>query len=136
MLTADLPDARLTTDTPSVDALTLKAGDFTFRTLPAEIGELSETMSLGSKRRLHESADGAELMFETVNTIPFGAEPEIHRKVKISEGLVTVTQDLVMRASCQLTSVSAASRNSPKNRILPRRRKKASFTTPRIRPSR
>ena len=107
MLTADLPDARLTTDTPSVDALTLKAGDFTFRTLPAEIGELSETMSLGSKRRLHESADGTELMFETVNTIPFGAEPEIHRKVKISEGLVTVTQDLVMRASCQLTSVSA-----------------------------
>ncbi|MBQ9338041.1 MAG: hypothetical protein IJS14_12175 [Lentisphaeria bacterium] len=107
MLTADLPDARLTTDTPSVDAMTLKAGDFTFRTLPAEIGELSETMALASKRRLHESADGAELMFETVNTIPFGAEPEVHRKVKISEGLVAVTQDLVMRASCQLTSVSA-----------------------------
>ena len=82
MLTADLPDARLTTDTPSVDALTLKAGDFTFRTLPAEIGELSETMSLGSKRRLHESADGTELMFETVNTIPFGAEPEIRRKIR------------------------------------------------------
>ncbi len=107
MLTADLPDARLTTDTPSVDALTLKADDFTFRTLPVEIGELSETMSLASKRRLHESADGAELMFETVNTVPFGAEPEIHRKVKISQGLAAVTQDLVMRASCQLTSVSA-----------------------------
>jgi len=107
MLTADLPDARFASDTPTVDAFTLTAGGFTMRTLPVEIGELSETMSLASRRRLHQSDDGAELTFETVNTIPFGAEPQIQRKLKISDGLIQVTADLVMRASCQLTKLSA-----------------------------
>ena len=107
MLTADLPDAHFASDTPSVADYTLKTGAFTLRTLPVEIGELNETMSLASKRRLHNSEDGAELMFETVNTIPFGAEPEIRRKIRISEGLICCTMDMVMRASCSLTSLSA-----------------------------
>lgn len=107
MLTADLPDARLVSDTPSVDAFTLKTASFTLRTLPVEIGELSESMSLSSKRRLHNSGDGNELTFETVNTIPFGAEPQIQRKIKISAGLICTTMDMVMRASCQLTNLSA-----------------------------
>ena len=107
MLTADLPDAKFSSDTPSPDALTLKTGNFTMRTLPVEVGELSETMSLASRRRLHNSDDGSELMFETVNTIPFGAEPEVRRKIKISDGLICTTMDIVMRASCQLTTLSA-----------------------------
>ncbi len=107
MLTADLPDAQFASDTPSIDAYTLKTGHFTLRTLPAEIGELSESMSLSSKRRLHNSEDGSELMFETVNTIPFGAEPQIERKIKISAGMICTTMDMVMRASCQLTTLSA-----------------------------
>ena len=107
MLTADLPDAHFASDTPSVADYTLKTGVFTLRTLPVEIGELNETMSLASKRRLHNSEDGSELMFETVNTIPFGAEPEIRRKIRISEGLICCTMDMVMRASCPLTTLSA-----------------------------
>ena len=107
MLTADLPDAHFASDTPSVADHTLKTGNFTLRTLPVEIGELSESMSLASRRRLHQSEDGAELMFETVNTIPFGAEPQIQRKTKLSDGLICVTMDMVMRASCQLTPLSA-----------------------------
>ena len=107
MLTADLPDAHFASDTPSVADYTLKTGTFTLRTLPVEIGELNETMSLASKRRLHNSEDGSELMFETVNTIPFGAEPEIRRKIKISEGLICCTMDMVMRASSPLTVLTA-----------------------------
>ena len=107
MLTADLPDAHFASDTPTVADHTLKTENFTLRTLPVEIGELNETMSLVSKRRLHNSEDGSELMFETVNTIPFGAEPEIRRKIKISEGLVCCTMDMVMRASSPLTTLSA-----------------------------
>ena len=107
MLTADLPDAKFSSDTPSLDAFTLKTGNFTMRTLPVEVGELSETMALASRRRLHNSDDGSELMFETVNTIPFGAEPEVRRKIKISDGLICTTMDIVMRASCQLTTLSA-----------------------------
>jgi hypothetical protein len=107
MLTADLPDAHFASDTPSVADHTLKTGTFTLRTLPVEIGELNETMSLASKRRLHNSEDGSELMFETVNTIPFGAEPEIRRKIRISEGLICCAMDMVMRASCPLTTLSA-----------------------------
>ena len=107
MLTAELPDAKFTSDTPSVDACTLKTESFVMRTLPVEIGALSETMSLASKRRLHNSENGGELTFETVNSIPFGAEPQIQRKIKISGGLVCCTMDMVMRASCELTRLSA-----------------------------
>ncbi|MBO4632982.1 MAG: hypothetical protein J5858_13755 [Lentisphaeria bacterium] len=107
MLTADLPHASFASDTPSVDSYTLKTEHFTLRTLPVEIGELSEAMALAAKRRLHNSEDGKELMFETLNTIPFGAEPQIQRKIKISDGLICVTMDMVMRASCPLTELSA-----------------------------
>ena len=93
MLTADLPNASFASDSPSIAEFTLKTGSFTVRTLPVEIGELNETMSLASKRRLHNSEDGSELMFETVNTIPFGAEPQIQRKIKLSDGLICVTTD-------------------------------------------
>ena len=98
MLSADLPHGSFASDSPSIADFTLKTEHFTLRTLPVEIGELSENMSLGTKRRLHNSEDGKELMFETVNTIPFGAEPEIRRKIKVSDGLICATMDMVMRA--------------------------------------
>ena len=105
MLTADLPNASFASDSPSIAEFTLKTGSFTVRTLPVEIGELSENMSLSSRRRLHTTEDSSELMFETVNTIPFGTEPQIQRKIKISEGLICFTSDIVMRGT-ELTELS------------------------------
>ena len=67
----------VTTDTPSVDAFTLKIGkDFTLSTLPVRLGELSESMALKAKRRPHTSDDGGEVLIEQENAIPFGSEPD------------------------------------------------------------
>lgn len=107
MIAARLAGAALAFDTPGVAAFTLTAGEFTATTLPVEIGELSEAMALSAKRRLHHAGDGGELTVETGNFIPFGAEPEIRRNVRLSEGLLRVTMDLVMRASCPLTRLDA-----------------------------
>lgn len=107
MISAELPDAYLSSDTPTVDAFTLKAGAFQLTTLPVEIGELSETMSLSSKRRLHNSENGGELTLEADNTIPFGAEPQIRRKIRVADGLICVTMDIVMRNFHELTTLSA-----------------------------
>ena len=106
MLTADLPNASFASDSPSIAEFTLKTGSFTIRTLPVEIGELSENMALSSRRRLHTTEDSSELMFETVNTIPFGTEPRVERKVKISEGLICFTMDIIMQGA-ELTVLSA-----------------------------
>ncbi len=106
MITAECPDAFLSSDTPSVDSVTLKARSFTLTTLPVEIGELSEESALSGKRRLHHSENGSELTLELTNTIPFGAEPEIARKIHFSKGVMSVSMDMVMRNSCVLSNVS------------------------------
>ena len=98
----------VTTDTPSVDAFTLKIGkDFTLSTLPVRLGELSEAMALKAKRRPHTSDDGGEVLIEQENAIPFGSEPVIRRKVRLSEHLLNVTMDIEMRASNEMKDISA-----------------------------
>ena len=98
----------VTTDTPSVDAFTLKIGkDFTLSTLPVRLGELSESMALKAKRRPHTSDDGGEVLIEQENAIPFGSEPVIRRKVRLSEHLLNVTMDIEMRASNEMKDISA-----------------------------
>lgn len=102
------PALRIVTDTPGVDAFTLRIGkDFTLSTLPVKIGELSETMALEAKRRPHTSEDGSEILIEQENAIPFGSEPAVKRKIRLSEELLSVTMDLEMRASCEMKEISA-----------------------------
>ncbi|OQA83493.1 MAG: hypothetical protein BWY31_02877 [Lentisphaerae bacterium ADurb.Bin242] len=107
MITAECPDAFLSSDTPSVETVTLKARSFTLTTLPVEVGELSEAVALSGKRRLHHSEDGSELTLELSNTIPFGAEPEVCRRIHVSNGLMSVSMDIVMRNACAFSSLSA-----------------------------
>ena len=107
MITAECSDGFLSSDTPTVDALTLKAGSFTLITLPVAIGELSESSALSTKRRLHHSEDGSELTLDLENQIPFGSEPKVVRKIRFSEGLACVTMDIVTRNSSELTQISA-----------------------------
>ena len=98
----------VTTDTPSVDAFTLKTGkDFTLSTLPVRLGELSESMALKAKRRPHVSEAGDEILIEQENAIPFGSEPVIRRKIRLSEHLLNVTMDIEMRASNEMKDISA-----------------------------
>ena len=104
----ECPALRIVTDTPGVDAFTLRIGkDFTLSTLPVKIGELSETMALAAKRRPHTSEDGSEILIEQENAIPFGSEPVVKRKIRLSEQLLSVTMDLEMRASSEMKEISA-----------------------------
>lgn len=99
---------RIATDAPGVDAFTLRIGkDFTLSTLPVRIGELSESMALPAKRRPHTSEDGSEVLIEQENAIPFGSEPAVKRKIRLSGQLLSVTMDLEMRASSEMKEISA-----------------------------
>ena len=106
-LTLEFPSGFVRSDTPDPGSILLQSSSFTLRFLPVQIGELSESMALSVKRRMHYAEDNTEASMELENTIPFGAEPQIKRKLRITDGLASMTMDLVMRNSCYLTSVCA-----------------------------
>lgn len=106
-LTLEFPSGFVKSDMPDPGSIHLQSSSFTLRFLPVQIGELSESMALSVKRRMHYAEDNTEATMELENTIPFGAEPQIKRKLRITDGLASMTMDLVMRNSCTLTNVCA-----------------------------
>ena len=106
-LALELPSGFVKSDMPDPGSLHLQSSSFTLRFLPVQIGDLSESMALSVKRRMHYAEDNSEGTMEMENTIPFGAEPQIKRKLRVTDGLASMTMDLVMRNSCYLTTVCA-----------------------------
>ncbi|MBR2365123.1 MAG: hypothetical protein IKA79_07965 [Lentisphaeria bacterium] len=96
------------TDTDGVEDVTLDiAGEIFAKTLPVKIGDLPESSALRGKRRPHMAENGKECTLELENSIPFGEEPSIARKIRMEEGLMACTLDIRMRASCRVKTLSA-----------------------------
>lgn len=73
----------------------------------AVIDNLQESSALSSSRKVHHSNDGLEARFESSCWIPFGADPGISRKFKLSEGFLAVTMDFQIRPSFRVRSLFA-----------------------------
>lgn len=71
------------------------------------INGLSEQSALPSRLRPHVSEDEKEFSFDSKTVIPFGAEPSVLRKYKITERIMHLTTDLVMRINPGMTDLTA-----------------------------
>ncbi len=99
---------KLAVGTPENGVLTLEAGSsLSVKSIPATLGEYSEQMALPGIRRPHASIDGLEASIDIPDTIPFGDEPSINRKIKVSSGLMTIVTDFELRHSFQMRGISA-----------------------------
>lgn len=95
-------------DAPKPGLFTLRPDrSLTFVSRFAVIDNLEEGSALHERRKVHHSNDGREAQFESSCRIPFGAEPGIARKFKLSDGLLSVTTDFLIRASFQVRSLFA-----------------------------
>lgn len=101
-------DVDVSTDVSGVEDITLNVGgEISIKTLPVRIGELPESSALRGKRRPHMAENGKECTIELENSIPFGEEPVVARKIRMEEGVLSCTLDLRMRASCRVKNISA-----------------------------
>lgn len=73
----------------------------------AVIDGLEESTALHDRRKVHLSNDEQEAQFDASSTIPFGAEPGITRKFKLSEGFLSVTTDFIIRTSFRVQNLFA-----------------------------
>lgn len=71
------------------------------------INELSEQSALPSHIRPHVSEDERELTFDLKAVIPFGSEPSVVRKYKLTDNILRITTDLVMRVTPGMKFLSA-----------------------------
>ena len=95
-------------DAPKPGLFTLRPDRaLTFVSRFAVIDKLEEASALHDRRKVHHANDGLEAQFESSCTIPFGAEPGIARKFKLSEGLLSVTTDFLIRTSFQVRNLFA-----------------------------
>ena len=95
-------------DAPKPGLFTLRPDrTMTFVSRFAVIDNLEESSALSDRRRVHHSNDGLEAQFDAQSTIPFGAEPGISRKFKLSDGLLAVTTDFLIRTSFQVRNLFA-----------------------------
>ena len=93
---------------PERDRFTLKyAEDLFLVSGCCSINGLSEQSALPSRIRPHVSEDEKEYSFDSKTVIPFGAEPAVVRKYKLTNHILQLTTDLVMRISMGMTDLSA-----------------------------
>ena len=93
---------------PGRDRFTLQCADDLFLVSGCNsINGLSEQSALPSRLRPHISEDEKEFSFDSKTVIPFGAEPSVLRKYKMTERILHLTTDLVMRVNPGMTDLSA-----------------------------
>lgn len=101
-------EVSVTTDADGAEDVTLDvAGEIRAKTLPVRIGDLPESSALRGKRRPHLSENGKECILELQNSIPFGEEPEVLRKIRMEGRTLSCTLDMKMRTSCRVKNISA-----------------------------
>ena len=106
-LLCSIGNIRVMTDVSGVEDVTLDvAGEISAKTLPVKIGDLPESSALRGKRRPHMAENGKECTLELENSIPFGEEPVVARKIRVEEKLLSCTLDIRMRASCRVKNIS------------------------------
>ena len=93
---------------PERDRFTLQCAEDLFLVSGlCSINGLSEQMALPSRLRPHVSEDEKEYTFDSKTVIPFGSEPSVIRKYKLTENILHLTTDLVMRITPGMTELSA-----------------------------
>ncbi|MBQ9771941.1 MAG: hypothetical protein IJW23_08985 [Lentisphaeria bacterium] len=108
LITVDEKDWSLRFGEPGRDRFTLQcAEDLFLVTGCCSINELSEQSALPSRLRPHVSEDGKEFSFDSKTVIPFGSEPSVARKYKMTDHVMHLTTDLIMRTSLGMTELNA-----------------------------
>ena len=93
---------------PDRDRFTVKCADDLFLVSgTCTINELLEQSALPSRLRPHISEDGKEFSFDSKAVIPFGSEPSVIRKYRLTENVLQITTDIVMRTSPGMEFLSA-----------------------------
>lgn len=108
LITVDGKDWSIRFGEPGRDRFTLQCAEDLFLVSGCStINELSEQSALPSRLRPHVSEDGKEFSFESKTVIPFGSEPSVVRKYKITDHVMHLTTDLVMRINPGMTGLTA-----------------------------
>ena len=93
---------------PGRDRFTLQCAEDLFLVSGCcTINDLSEQSALPSRLRPHVSEDGKEFSFDSKTVIPFGSEPSVVRKYKMTDRVIHLTTDLVMRINPGMTGLTA-----------------------------
>lgn len=93
---------------PERDRFTLQCAEDLFLVSGCcSINGLSEQSALPSRIRPHVSGDEKEFSFDSKTVIPFGSEPSVVRKYKLTDHILQITTDLVMRVNPGMTDLSA-----------------------------
>ncbi|MBR2441001.1 MAG: hypothetical protein IKB25_12445 [Lentisphaeria bacterium] len=93
---------------PGRDRFTLQCAEDLFLVSGCcSINDLSEQSALPSRLRPHVSEDEKEFSFDSKTVIPFGSEPSVVRKYKMTDRVMHLTTDLVMRVNPGMTGLTA-----------------------------
>lgn len=93
---------------PGRDRFTLQCAEDLFLVSGCcSINDLSEQNALPSRLRPHISEDEKEFSFDSKTVIPFGSEPSVVRKYKMTDRIMHLTTDLVVRVNPGMTGLTA-----------------------------
>ncbi len=96
-------------DTPAPGLFTFKMekNGISLESLPAQLGDCTETFALAERRRPHLLSGGKEISLECSGTIPFGSSPGISRKYRFFENEMLVVSDFILRHSFPMKRILA-----------------------------
>lgn len=104
----DSESARFLMDAPEYARFTLetKCG-LNAVSLPAGMGDVSESAALISRRRPHTAEDGSEVALEAENPVPFGAKPVVERFFRFDENSLSISTAFRLSGAFPMDSIDA-----------------------------